>query len=197
MSSLVIQEANLRGTIQQTVNLVGSIQNTASLRGNVYIPQIFHESGSDQTYILIDDFGHEVTAVVSGGPVTLDATPNDIRLGKTAATTYGVTTGEKEIPAYYVTEGHKVILSGQSFSVRVSKYDYTKMQALTCKFNGSMLSSVETDKVSIESKVYPVNSTDVISMVVIDHESKSIDLGITNESDEPYILRFFSYKEMY
>lgn len=108
MSSIVIQEANLRGSLQTNVNLVGvvqrsvdlvgTMQTTINLVGVAYLPEIVYSDGSDRTYILVDDFGHEVTAVVSDAHIILNATPNDLRLGKTAATAEGVIVGEKEIP---------------------------------------------------------------------------------------------------
>ena len=56
------------------------------------------------TFLLCDEAGTEVVAVVVGEETLFTATENDIRLGAVAATDKGVTTGEKFIPSYVVTE---------------------------------------------------------------------------------------------
>lgn len=67
-------------------------------------------SGDDtQAYILVDENGVEIPAVLVDEYTVFDATANDIRAGKTAATEEGVTLGTKEIPAYYVEEGYVAI----------------------------------------------------------------------------------------
>lgn len=155
-------------------------------------------SGLERTYILVDDTGAEALAVMNDNEVTLDATANDIRIGKVAATSNGVIVGEKIIPSYNTTEGGTIIPAGETMVIKLPRnYEFTKLQALICRFNTSITDSVFTDKVSIEGKVYPVNSTEQIATVIVDTSNKLINLGIKNESDTFIVIRYFTYKEIY
>jgi hypothetical protein len=50
------------------------------------------------TYIIVDENGYEIPAVLTEEEVVLTATAaNDIRIGKTAVTEEGVVVGQKEI----------------------------------------------------------------------------------------------------
>ena len=150
------------------------------------------------TYILVDENGNEIPAVLVDEPVMLTANAaTDIRKGMTAVTDEGVVTGEKEIPAYYVTEGSRLIPAGSSFyvTIRNGRYAYTKLQALFCKFGSSMSTSVHTDRVAIGSSVYSVNSTDVLANVTVNPDTEAIVFGVTNDSDTPYVIRYFTYTE--
>lgn len=146
------------------------------------------------TYILVDENGNEVPAVLVDEPVMLTANATtDIRKGMTAVTDAGVVTGEKEIPAYHTTEGMRVITSGNPFILEKlgPSAGFTKLQALLC------VSSVAADKVCINAKVYETNSTTVLSEVVGDIVKGSIDFGISNNSGKPYVIRYFTYREEY
>ena len=159
-------------------------------------------SGSDsddtQMYILVDEDGNEYPAVLVDEETMFDATANDIREGKVAATESGVTVGTKDIPSYHTLEGFVIIPAGSSFSVTgIVDYDYTKLQAIICALGASLDTSVAAEKVSIESKVYAVGSTEVLSTVSTNSETSSINLGITNEGSAPCVMRYFTYKEEY
>jgi hypothetical protein len=149
------------------------------------------------TYILVDENGVEVPAVLVDEKVTLTATTNDIRIGTTAVTEEGVVTGEKEIPAYHTSEGYRAVPKGSKFTLPLPDYDYTKLQAIFCPFNTSMANSVAAEKVAIENKVYPVQSTTAEASVTKDATVGQIDFGITNNSSGVYLIRYFSYKEIY
>lgn len=153
--------------------------------------------GIERTYILVDESGNELTAVVSEEPVTLDAGANDIRIGKTAATVEGVTEGTKRIPSYQTLEGAKIVSNGSKLVLPIADYEYTKMQALICAFNTSLSDSVKTEKVAINDRVYEVNSTTSLAEIEIDADNKRIDFGITNNSGSQLIIRYFTYKEEY
>ena len=150
-----------------------------------------------ETYILVDEQGNEIAAVATDEIVEITATPNDIRLGTTAVTSEGIVQGEKEIPAYYVTEGARKITAGSDFllKIRNGRYAYTKLQALFCVYSDSITSSVATDRVAINDSVYAVNSTDAIAEITLDDAAESILFNITNTGDDAYVLRYFSYKE--
>lgn len=151
-----------------------------------------------QTYILQDSEGNEITATYVDSDTIFDATANDIREGKTAATDTGVTVGTKDIPAYHTTEGIQLIPAGNELCIHMSEKEkamYTKLQALVCDFNISLDNSVSTSMVCIEDKVYNVSSTDELSSITIDADNGHIKLGITNNSDKQYLIRYFTYKE--
>lgn len=158
------------------------------------------EVGTDDvsTYILVDENGYEVPAVLVDEPVMLTANATtDIRKGMTAVTEEGIVTGEKEIPAFHTTEGFKGIPNGSKFVLPMSDYDYTKMQAIICLFNTNMTDSVAAEKVVIYDNVYPVRSTVPEAQIVIDNVNERIDFGITNTSGKMCLIRYFTYKEIY
>lgn len=155
--------------------------------------------GDDDTqmYILQDEDGTEYPAVLVDEETVFDATANDIREGKVAATDDGVITGTKEIPAYITTEGSQLVPAGKPFAIRMraNRCDYTKLQVLICAYQSNLANSVATEKVSINGKVYDVGSTDELAIVVADVDKGQIDLGIINEGDSPRVIRYFTYKE--
>lgn len=150
-----------------------------------------------QTYILVDEDGYEIPAVLTEEEVELTATPNDIRIGTTAVTDAGVITGEKEIPAYYTYEGYRIVPNGSAFIIPHEAYDYTKIQAIFCSYNTTLTDSVAAKKVAIYDKVYNVDSIEPLSAVTKKSDGKVIDFGITNESGGIHIIRYIMYKEMY
>jgi len=153
-----------------------------------------------KSFILETEDGKQIPAVLTNREVVFDATKNDIRMGKTAATGEGVTVGEKVIPAYHTAYGSKYIRPGETMSITNltadDSYDYTKLQAMICLYNGSMLDSVSTEMVSINDKVLNVRSVDTVSNVTKNHELKTIELGITNNFEVPCVIRYLTYKEI-
>lgn len=173
-----------------------------SLTDGIRVLVVGYGVGSEaNTYILVDENGNEIPAVFVSEETVFNATANDIREGMVAATDNGVTIGTKDIPTYNTYEGMRLIPVGSTFTIPsidtdINNYDYTKLQAVFCTYNTSMANSVSTDKVSIEDHVYNVNSIEPISTVVKDHDNKSINFGITNNTDKPCVIRFFTYKEV-
>lgn len=158
--------------------------------------------GPDDTkmYILVDEDGNEIPAVLVEEATVFTATANDIRLGTVAATEEGVTEGAKDIPAYHTTEGIAVIPAGDEMDIFIpisDRYDFTKLQAIICPYNKTIAGSVSAEKVAIEKSVYAAGSTDALASVSVDHENKKIKLGITNEGESPCVIRYFTYKEEY
>lgn len=151
-------------------------------------------------YILVDEDGNEMPAVYVDSEVDLNATANDIRIGTTAVNNNGIVEGDKVIPSYHTTESTRIIKSGESFTIPLSHLDlyaYTKLQAIICPFNTSVSDSVSAEKISVEDNVYPVQSTESLSVVKKDDENKTINLGIINDTDLTYLIRYFTYKEIY
>lgn len=151
------------------------------------------------TIVLEDENGNRVVAVLVDGEVDFTATADDIREGKIAATDDGVTVGEKYIPGYIASQGFSIVMPGQPFSVKLPVndiYDYTNFQAAVCVFNTTLADSVECDRVVINDNLYNVLSTVSVSELCINHDEKSIDLGIINDTDSRYIIRSFTIKEV-
>ena len=158
-------------------------------------------TSDDPTIILVDEAGTEVTAVLVDEETVLDATENDIRSGKVAATESGVTTGTKEIPAYHTTEGIQLVPSGSELKITTlsdgDRYDYTKFQAIVCPYNTSVADSVASEKVVIEDNVYATQNVDVLATISKDSDAKTVVFGITNTGTVPCLIRYMTYKEEY
>ena len=173
---------------------------TADTPTSEYANLILQMSSDTDTYILVDEDGHEVVGVVVEEETIFDATENDIREGKVAATASGVTTGTKVIPVYHTSEGVKYIPVGAECAISLTipeLYDYTKLQVIVCLYNTSLTDSVSAEKVVIEDNIYDVGSTISVSTVEKNSDDKTINLGLVNDEDVPLILRYFTYKEIY
>lgn len=157
--------------------------------------------GMPKTFVLTDKNGNEFTGVVVGERAVFTANAaQDIRQGKVAATDAGVVTGSAIIPNYETYAGQKVVKSGCSYKLDLSDnaiYDYTELQCIICPFDSSMDESVSAERVVIGDNVYGVNSTAVITTITKNKTEKTIDFDLTNTTDIPYIIRFFTYKELY
>lgn len=158
-------------------------------------------SSLGKTLIIEDENGNELTGVVTEQEQIFTATDNDVREGSVYAGDAGISTGTKVIPSYHTRVGYKKINIGSSLKITfhdsLDLYDFTKLQIIICRYSDSFANSVQSEKVVIGETLYDVNSTVPISTVTKDPENKTIDLGITNESDTAYILRYFTYKEIY
>lgn len=164
------------------------------INGNV----VGGNGATPKTIVLTDDDGNECVAVLVEKETMFDATPNDIREGKTAVTDEGIVVGTKNIPAYRTHQGVQIIMSGSKFILKLKNfdaYDYTKFQAVFCERNTSLSNSVAVSQVAIDDNVYEVLSTIAVSEIVKNDDEKSIDFGIMNASDKPYIVRYFTFKE--
>lgn len=151
---------------------------------------------SDNTYIVVDEAGNEIPAVLTEEEVKLTASAaTDIRAGTTAVTDEGVVTGEKEIPAYYTSEGVAAISAGSSLVLYSPYFDFTKLQAIICTFNSSIDDSTAAEKVVINDNVYAVNSTASIATLSKDASIQAVKFGITNSSDTLCLIRYFMFKE--
>lgn len=166
---------------------------------NQNIAWLESEVDETETYILVDADGNEIAAVATEEIVEITATPNDVREGKTVVTGEGIEVGTKEIPSYNTTEGFKLIPAGEDFVIPLTegKHDYTKLQAVLCPFNTSLTDSVASEKVVINDNVYPVQSMVPESSVTVVNNPNVIDLGIINTAAIPWLIRYFTYKEIY
>ena len=151
-----------------------------------------------KSYMFVDEDGNEIPGALVDQETIFTATENDVREGKVFVSELGVKTGEKYIPSYQTTNATRYIKAGQEFSIPLVKndlYDYTKLQAVICTFNRTLSDSVSVEKSVLNDSVYPVHSTIAISVVTKNDDNKSICLGITNKTDVPYVIRYFTYKE--
>lgn len=190
--------SRLTGHISSGNSLRGMLVGNASVSGNLAIGTVLETELN--TFVIVDEDGNEVHAVLVDDEIAITATPNDVRKGVTAITNDGVIVGEKEIPVYVTLEGRRQIKSGARFEIPYlssqSMYDFTKLQAIICEFNTTLTNSVAADKVVINENVYPVHSTESIGIVSKNAASAKIDIGITNNSDKSYVLKYFMYKEI-
>lgn len=154
-------------------------------------------AGDDgEAYILVDENGNEIPAVLTEEEVDLTATANDIREGVIAVTDDGVIEGTKEIPSYHTTEGFKLIPVGEAYQLTaIPRYDYTKLQAICCVYNSTLSNSVAAEKVSINGLVYAVGSAEVLATVTLNPADEAIVFGVMNNGDKPIVIRYFTYKE--
>lgn len=156
--------------------------------------------GLPKSYILETEDGAQLVGVLVGEETVFDATDNDVREGKTYASDNGVSTGTKVIPSYHTNQGVQIITAGSEIKISSLKhteyYDFTKLQSIICDFNTSLNNSVSANKIAIDENVYAVQSTETLSNVTKNYTDKTIDFGITNDTDKPQILRFFTYKEI-
>lgn len=154
-----------------------------------------------KTYFFCDGEGNEFLGTLVDEETVFTATANDIREGIIAASDLGVVKGEKVIPSYHTSEGYQIIMPNSTFIISVLKsldrYDFTKLQAIICPWTGTLAGSVKAEKVSIDGKVYKANSNVAIAEVIKDSEKQQINFQVTNESNQLYVLRYFTYKEIY
>lgn len=200
----------LKRTVELVNQLVASKQNLADrlvekgedVSLNTPFDELTQKAGDyvPKTYVLVDQNGKEVVATYVDEETIFDATENDVREGKVFANETGVVTGTKVIPAYYVHAGYKLIPSGVAVTISLpiaECHNFTRLQAMMCRYNSNITSSVAVDKIVIESEVYPVQSATPIATVTKDVQNKVINFGITNDSGNLYLLRYFTYKEIY
>lgn len=150
-----------------------------------------------KTVKIVDENGNEILGVVTENLVVFDAKPSDVKINKTFASDDGVQIGENTI-TYRTTQGRRGIPSGSSVSIPLSdyaQYDYTKFQCIITSFNTNLNNSTAAIKISINDDVFNVGSTDVVSSITKNIESESIDLNITNDTDNIIVVYYMTYKE--
>lgn len=156
-------------------------------------------SSIGKTFILVDDAGNEITGVCVDNPVVFTAGDNDVREGMVYASDSGVSTGTKDIPAYRTTAGSAIIDPGANFCIPMSdynKYDYTVFQCMISLVNfDDMNNSVNTSMIALNDGVYQVNSIEKLASVSKNTETLSIDLNITNDTENYYVIYYFTYRE--
>ena len=155
------------------------------------------DGGPMQTFILVDEDGHEMQAFLTDEEVELNATPNDIRVGMTAVTDAGVTVGEKEIPTYVTVEGRRTVKTERPLTINMysDACDYDKLFVVVCSYNTTVDDSVLSTMVVIDGVLYEVGSMTPVSNVTVDTVNQTIDLGVINDTDNSVVIRYVSVKE--
>lgn len=151
-----------------------------------------------KTVIIEDVDGNQMTGVVTENVVIFDATVSDVRQNKTFASAEGIQIGEKEILEYRTTKGQWFVEPGEAFSIPLSahdKYNYTQLQCIISLFNTSIQDSTESKMVVIGDSLYYAGTNEKISDISKNSKSKSIDFNINNDTDNVYIIFYFTYKE--
>lgn len=195
MPKYLIEESTLKGLADAIRDVTGT-DRTYTPSEMIDAVTTILERG---TYVLVDEIGNEVPAVFVEQETRFTATENDIRIGTTAVNDNGVVTGTKEIPAYHTTEGYKRIAAGEELTIPMysDRCQYTRFQAIVCSYNTSSADSVAAEMVVINDNVYYVQSVNAIASVTVDTENQTIKLGITNDSDGYFVIRYITYKEEY
>lgn len=146
---------------------------------------------------IADDNGNTFVGTVTDSEVVLDATRADVKVGKMFASNDGIQEGT-DTKTYRTTHASYVVLPGASFSIPLEQYDkynYTKFQAMIAEFNTTPLDSTSVNKISINDGVFNVNSSTKLSDVTKNSSLKSIDLNITNDTENTYIIHYNTFKE--
>lgn len=155
-----------------------------------------------KTFILTDTDGNEITTgVIVNQETVFTATDNDVREGMIYASDEGVSTGTKNIPSYRTSEGYELIVPNSVFAITAlsknNNFDFTSLQCIITLFNSDIENSNASEKIVINNGVYNVGSNVKITDVTKDHINKSINFNITNNSENYYLIQFFTYKEEY
>lgn len=149
-----------------------------------------------RTFVLTDENGTELTGVCTEKEVIFDATAADIKIGKTAATDSGITEGENTV-TYRTQVGYCLVLPGDQFSIPLSnydQYDYTKLQCVITLFSSDYSAGATAHNITINDGVYSIETSQKISDITKNITTKSIDLNITNNTDNIYEISYFTYR---
>ena len=163
---------------------------------SVYGNMIGGVSGLGKTFIFEDAEGNNFTGVVTENLQIFDARPSDVKLGKVFAAEGGVRVGEST-KTYKVRFESYLIFPGEEFSIPLEHYDAydcTKFYATISVFNTTEFDSTSVEKIVICDSVYSVGSINKLSDISRNAETKSIDLHLTNDTNNIYIINYNMYK---
>lgn len=148
-----------------------------------------------KTFILVDEDGNEITGICVDNPVVFTAGDNDVRENFVYAGDSGVSVGTKVIPIYYAGYGKIAISSGKNATITTPEYNYSNLIAVISTFDKNISQSVASTYVSVDDAMYIAGSNTKVSDIVVDKESRKIDLGVT--VDKNSILRYLIIREEY
>ena len=136
-------------------------------------------SSIGKTFILVDDDGNEITGVCVDNPVVFTAGDNDVREGFVYAGDSGVSTGTKDIPAYYSNFGTKILSANQEAVIYMPKYNYENLIVTISTYNTSPTQSLDVTYVSVYDGMYAIGDSTKLSNITMDEDNQQIKLGIT------------------
>lgn len=146
---------------------------------------------------VVDGVGNTLIGTVTDSEVNLDATREDVKIGKIFASNDGIQEGI-DTRTYRVVFASYLILPGEDYSISLpeyERYNYTQFNAMISKFNTTIDDSTAIEKIVLNDCVYNVNSTIALSTITKNQETKSIDLNITNDTEDIYVVYIATYKE--
>jgi hypothetical protein len=148
-----------------------------------------------QTFIINDANGNEIVGVVTENVQVFDATPADVKLGKTFAYDGGVGVGTDTRMAI---ASSCVIAPGAQLTIPLSDYDaydYTKFQAVITVRSSNYSDSATIVGYVLNDSVFLVGSSTKVSSLSKNANTKSIDFNINNDSNQTYEIHYFTYRE--
>ena len=152
----------------------------------------------DNLYLIVDEDGNQLFATFTEQEILANATANDIRIGKTAVTESGLIEGENTI-TYRTAEGSQLVLPNNEFCISSlylhNQYNYTKLQCIIAKYSSDANERMSTEKIVLNDNIYDTGSSVVVATLTKNAETKSIDFNITNDTNDVYIIYFFTYAE--
>lgn len=194
LTGTIGQYSRITGYVSAGNSLQGILAGNVAVSGSLAAGTILETEIN--TFVIVDEDGHDVPAVLVDEEVVVTATAGDIRKGKTALTYDGLVVGTCDMSNSRFAEGHVEISNGEPFVIPHEYYDYDNFQAVICRFNTNVTDSVGVIKVALNNSVYDVQSTEPISMIVKDDVNKCINLGVINDTGNTCIIRYFIHKEM-
>ena len=147
-----------------------------------------------KTVIIEDTDGNELTGVVTGEEVVFTATDKQVADGFVYAGDNGVSTGSREFLSYRTTRGYKLVDIGDIYTIQLSdndQYQYTQLQCLISPLSNPYMATMSV----LDNGVYSVSDGSKLSDVTIDISTKSINLNISNTSNEQYVIYYFTYRQ--
>lgn len=150
-----------------------------------------------KTVEIISDDGVSLMGVVVDQEQILDAKPSDIRIGKIAATDSGIVEGTNTI-TYRTIILSELFLPGETICIylpQFNMYDYTKIQCIVTLFEKSYVDSAVPKYITIDDNVFSIDTHNKVSSITKNATDKTIELNITNNSEDVYEIFFATYHE--
>lgn len=141
-----------------------------------------------KTFIIEDDNGNEIVGVITANEQVFDATPADVKLGKTFAYEGGVGVGTNASAA---VASSCVIAPGAPLTIALDEYDYTKLQCIIFVHNNP----ANIVGYTVDDSVFLIGSSEKVATISRNADAQLIDLNINNDSAQEYEIRYFTYRE--
>lgn len=164
-----------------------------SIMGNVVGASML----TPKSFVLEAEDGTSFVGVTVGEETVFNATPLDVKINKTFAGEDGVQTGENTI-TYRTRMATRTILPGEEFSIPLEMYehyDYTQFQGIIVLFNEEYGDSAKTLGITIDDNLFSTETSMKLANITKNLDTKSIDFNITNNSENTYSIRYFTYRE--